>query len=382
MHIFIFMLYLFVNKVTGHARLVEPPSRASMWRFGYNTPPDYQDNEGFCGGQTVQWTQNGGKCGLCGDAYNGVREHEYGGKYATGQIVGHYYSGSLLNIAIDVTANHGGYFTFRLCPVSIIGGDPTQECLDQNELTVLHTNSKIFPIVEERNGYYNMTLQLPHGLHCDHCLLQWTYTCGNNWGKCPDGKGRVGCGPQETFRACADISILPKKQSFNSDINFVPSPVDLTDTSHNYPSDFLPSPPDDSKIETKGTVQPQSNFIGQTFTAVPEDVHKNNKMIYPTKSLPIIDHSVLPSIPKHIKRKKVVRVKIRPKGQAPIFIDPLNTLPYEQNKINSAILNVVNSLKTCVAIGSYKSVPGMSKWCNENCNHTPRNCPQTHCQCF
>ena len=54
----------------------------SFCRFGYNTPPDYQDNEGFCGGQTVQWTQNGGKCGLCGDAYNGVREHEYGGRLA------------------------------------------------------------------------------------------------------------------------------------------------------------------------------------------------------------------------------------------------------------------------------------------------------------
>ena len=51
-------------------------------RFGYNTPPDYQDNEGFCGGQTVQWSQNGGKCGLCGDAYNGIREHEYGGRLA------------------------------------------------------------------------------------------------------------------------------------------------------------------------------------------------------------------------------------------------------------------------------------------------------------
>ncbi len=30
---------------------------------------------------------------------------------------------------------------------------------------------------------------------------------GNNWGLCPDGEGRVGCGPQEEFRACADIAI-------------------------------------------------------------------------------------------------------------------------------------------------------------------------------
>lgn len=30
---------------------------------------------------------------------------------------------------------------------------------------------------------------------------------GNNWGMCEDGKGAVGCGPQEEFRACADIAI-------------------------------------------------------------------------------------------------------------------------------------------------------------------------------
>lgn len=30
---------------------------------------------------------------------------------------------------------------------------------------------------------------------------------GNNWGNCPNGTGAVGCGPQEEFRACADIQI-------------------------------------------------------------------------------------------------------------------------------------------------------------------------------
>ena len=33
---------------------------------------------------------------------------------------------------------------------------------------------------------------------------------GNNWGKCADGvTGAVGCGPQETFRGCADVEIVP-----------------------------------------------------------------------------------------------------------------------------------------------------------------------------
>lgn len=33
---------------------------------------------------------------------------------------------------------------------------------------------------------------------------------GNNWGNCPNGTGAVGCGPQEEFRACADITISGK----------------------------------------------------------------------------------------------------------------------------------------------------------------------------
>ena len=61
-------------------------------------------------------------------------------------------------------------------------------------------------------GFYNMTVQLPAGLQCGHCvlqvccsvsplcnpLLQWTYTCGNSWGVCSEGGGRLGCGPQVT----------------------------------------------------------------------------------------------------------------------------------------------------------------------------------------
>jgi hypothetical protein len=38
-------------------------------------------------------------------------------------------------------------------------------------------------------------------------VLQWKYIAGNNWGQCADGTGAVGCGPQEEFRACSDISV-------------------------------------------------------------------------------------------------------------------------------------------------------------------------------
>lgn len=52
-----------------------------------------------------------------------------------------------------------------------------------------------------------MKYKLPEGLECSHCVMQWRYIAGNNWGSCGNGTEAVGCGPQEEFRACADIAI-------------------------------------------------------------------------------------------------------------------------------------------------------------------------------
>lgn len=65
-----FFINCLVADVMGHGRLIEPPSRASMWRYGFDTPHDYNDHESYCGGFTRQWQRNGGKCGICGDPYD------------------------------------------------------------------------------------------------------------------------------------------------------------------------------------------------------------------------------------------------------------------------------------------------------------------------
>lgn len=63
-------LTCYVEVTKGHGRLIEPPSRATMWRYGFDTPPNYNDHELYCGGYSRQWQRNGGKCGICGDAYD------------------------------------------------------------------------------------------------------------------------------------------------------------------------------------------------------------------------------------------------------------------------------------------------------------------------
>ena len=42
-------------EVKGHGRLMEPASRASAWRKGFNTPTNYDDNQLFCGGSDVSY---------------------------------------------------------------------------------------------------------------------------------------------------------------------------------------------------------------------------------------------------------------------------------------------------------------------------------------
>lgn len=47
----------------------------------------------------VQWVQNKGQCGVCGDAYHlkEPRPHEAGGEYAKGTIVRHYTVGQVIS---------------------------------------------------------------------------------------------------------------------------------------------------------------------------------------------------------------------------------------------------------------------------------------------
>merc|ERR1712080_809833 len=118
----------------SHGRLMNPPSRASQWRFGFDNPPDYNDNRGFCGGAAHQHLEMGGKCGICGDPYDGPWPHEVGGEYANGHIVAEYKQGQEVEVAVELTTNHLGFFNFRLCPNNNVNQDPKQDCFDDHML--------------------------------------------------------------------------------------------------------------------------------------------------------------------------------------------------------------------------------------------------------
>ena len=157
----------------------------------------------------MQYDINGGKCGVCGDAWNGPRDNEVGGKYANGIIVRKYEPGQVIKVVVDLTANHKGWFEFRVCPNDNPSKPITQECLDRYILRQI-TNNQPRYMVPSENGrsLIKVYLKLPVNLKCKNCVLQWKYNAGNSWGTDPaSGHGCMGCGNQEQFYGCADIAI-------------------------------------------------------------------------------------------------------------------------------------------------------------------------------
>uniref|UniRef100_A0A8D8EZG2 (northern house mosquito) hypothetical protein n=1 Tax=Culex pipiens TaxID=7175 RepID=A0A8D8EZG2_CULPI len=195
--------------ISGHGMVLDPIARGSRWRCSGKAPRNYDDNGLYCGGYFTQWDKNGGKCGLCGDNYADEmpRMNELGGTYGQGEIVQQYRKGGVIDVKVMVTANHMGHFEFNLCDLDEAMGNETEACYGQYPLLDNKGNRKWY-LKSAATGEYLVRVQLPKELTCEHCSLQWTYVAGNNWGWCGDGTGALGCGPQETFRTCSDISIL------------------------------------------------------------------------------------------------------------------------------------------------------------------------------
>lgn len=110
-----------------------------------------------------------------------------------------------------MTANHRGYFEFRVCNVDPTpNSEATQACLDRTVLKVAGTDSTRFSV--DRFGSETITarVQLPAGFTCNHCVFQWKYTAANSWGTDPvTGQSGLGMGIEnETFMGCSDISIV------------------------------------------------------------------------------------------------------------------------------------------------------------------------------
>ena len=90
----------------------------------------------------------------------------------------------VIKVRIELTANHMGYFEFRVCPNNAPKKPASQMCLDKNILQQSNSGGpRYYP--GPGSKVFEMHYQLPKDLTCQQCVFQWRYVAGNNWGKKP-----------------------------------------------------------------------------------------------------------------------------------------------------------------------------------------------------
>ena len=118
-------------------------------------------------------------CGVCGDPYDQPqpRDNEAGGPYGNGIITRQYQQGQTIQVTVDLTAQHKGWFEFRICPTNNPKTIATHACLDQYLLPLSDgSGTRLNGIAASQ--IYVVSLTLPADLTCSQCVLQWKYHTG------------------------------------------------------------------------------------------------------------------------------------------------------------------------------------------------------------
>lgn len=88
-----------------------------------------------------------------------------------------------------------GYFEVSLCPNNNPQVEADQECFDKYPLKVEDAEDNKYIVVDtEKKGIFTYRVELPPGITCTQCIMQWTYYTGNMWGTCPNGTQSLACG--------------------------------------------------------------------------------------------------------------------------------------------------------------------------------------------
>ena len=78
-----------------------------------------------------------------------------------------------------MTANHKGYFEFRLCNLDGWESDATEQCLNKTLLKAENSlEDKHYITTNESVTTLSYNLKLPPNFACNHCVLQWHWVTG------------------------------------------------------------------------------------------------------------------------------------------------------------------------------------------------------------
>lgn len=394
--------------VEPHGYLEDPPARGSMWTVGWSTPQNYNHMQMFCGGKQYQYETNGGKCGVCGDPYDAPqpRDNEGGGKYSSGIISKCFEkTASVIEVKVQLTANHLGYFEFRLCEHNDPFTPVTQECLDEHVLSLPDDEGSRYYIGPEL-GEYTVQLQLPENVQCSQCVLQWKYNTGNSWG-CEGDSCGLGYGEQEQFYGCSDVSILDSCENFDHyqylhGNTVTPKPTTLTPSSNTTSSTSSPistttkpattsQPSSTTSKPISTTAQPSSTTSTPrptTSSASTTQKPVSYGECYPN-SLFTDETEEFNQICTFACSKNVClsfycdcEENMAPPQQSTTLMSILTSTPSSSSSSSSLSSSTTQSSKKCQDVKvteAYKNIAGMLDWCIQQC--FADSCTPTHCIC-
>ncbi|KAL8602230.1 hypothetical protein ACOMHN_022743 [Nucella lapillus] len=378
--------------VEGHGRLMEPPSRSSLWRFGLSTAINYDDNALNCGGLNTEWYVNHGKCGVCGDPWEQAqpRDNEAGGKYGKGIIAKTYASGQVIPVRVDITANHMGWFEFRLCVHNSPSTPITQECLDKHLLQLADGSGTRYPIDPHAQAV-ELKLKLPDGVSCSQCVLQWKWHGGNNFGTI-----------QEEFYGCSDIAIGPSPATSPTSTTSPPTPKPTTAQRTSRPTTRQTVRPTTVAQTTPGVIRLSTpgvgglagsgdcHAVGQLHGV--SDLDRYCREQCPVgncppaycvcTSLPVVSTAtpgtVTPSTAS--TQPPTPRPTTTPKTSPVVTTTqrPVVTTKSAQTTVSSSSSSSSSSGMVCRGVGVWQGVPELDLYCNEQC--PVGNCP-SQCSC-
>lgn len=119
-----------------------------------------------------------------------------------------YFPGSSIDLMVEIVANHGGTFNFEICWRDEWSTKETEDCFETLQLSGHEEGELDYELDPNAGtGAYTMSIDLPANRTCERCVLRWHWRSANNWGVCDDGSEGIGCGYQEIYRNCADISV-------------------------------------------------------------------------------------------------------------------------------------------------------------------------------
>ena len=90
-----------------------------------------------------------------------------------------YSMGETIETVAEITANHMGFFEYRVCPIYDNSVPANRTCFSRYLLKNEAGETRL-PIGTGNEKFTNK-VKLPVGLTCNYCVLQWRYHAGKDF---------------------------------------------------------------------------------------------------------------------------------------------------------------------------------------------------------